>query len=166
MQPSGAGVDPGPNALLSGQQEDKILERLRWALDQFPAYIGINNHMGSRFTTDSAGMAVVLGELKRRGLMFLDSRTTGSSVGHRLALEIGVPFAERNVFLDNDNDLLKVQAQLRELEAVARKSGQAVAIGHPRDATIQALAQWLPGLEGRGFQLVPLSAVVVEQGGR
>jgi polysaccharide deacetylase 2 family uncharacterized protein YibQ len=92
--------------------------------------------------------------------MFLDSVTTGKSVGHFLATRLGLPFAERNVFLDNQNDVAAVRERLKALEAVARRHGYAVAIGHPKSATIEALRGWLPTLAERGFQIVPLSAVV------
>ncbi len=160
MEPSNAALDPGPNVLIKGLPPEELLKRLRWGLAQFDSYIGINNHMGSKFTSNSEGMTVVLGELKRRGLMFLDSVTTGKSVGHLLATRIGLPFAERNVFLDNQNDVAAVRERLKALEAVASRHGYAVAIGHPKSATIEALRGWLPTLSERGFQIVPLSAVV------
>jgi hypothetical protein len=106
-------------------------------------------------------MTVVMEMLKRRGLLFLDSRTTGRSVGAKLARELGVPVAERNIFLDNVNETAAVDARLGELERLARRRGYAVAIGHPRDATLNALERWLQNLGDRGFALVPLSAVVV-----
>ena len=162
MEPSSRQIDPGPNVLLTGLQKEELLKRVRWALGQFDSYIGVNNHMGSKFTANAEGMAVVLAELKGRGLMFLDSRTTGGTTGPRLAHDLGIPFAERNVFLDNENDVAAVARQLAELEAIAKKHGHAIAIGHPRDATIAVLETWLPSLAARGLQLVPLSAVTRE----
>jgi len=115
--------------------------------------------MGSKFTADPKGVGVVMAELGRRGLMFLDSRTTGRTVAARLARKAGVPVVERNVFLDNVGDVAAVRARLAEVERVARRRGSAVAIGHPRDATLTALAGWLGDLERRGFVLVPVSAL-------
>ena len=160
MEPSNATLDPGPNVLIKGLAPEELLKRLRWGLSQFDSYIGINNHMGSKFTSNPEGMTVVLAELKRRGLMFLDSVTTGKSVGHLLATRLGLPFAERNVFLDNQDDVAAVRERLKALESVAKRHGYAVAIGHPKSATIEALRGWLPTLAERGFQIVPLSAVV------
>ena len=160
MQPQSESVDPGPNVLRSDLGGDELLRRLRWCLDRFPGYVGINNHMGSRFTTNDAGMVLVMSELKSRGLLFLDSRTSGASVGARLAVASNVPFAVRNVFLDNENDVAAVRARLAETEAVAIRHGLAIAIGHPRDATLEALPGWLADVVSRGFQLVPISATV------
>ncbi len=160
MEPASRTVDPGPNALLTGLPPEEIRRRLTWGLERASGYVGINNHMGSKFTGDAAAMAVVMGELKARGLLFLDSRTTPNSAGGREAHRAGVPLLERNVFLDNVNEVAAVNARLAEVEGIARHHGAAIAIGHPRDATLEALAAWVAGLTQRGFVLVPLTAVL------
>lgn len=160
MEPVAEHVDPGPGALLTSLSEDEIKRRFSADLDRFNGYVGINNHMGSKFTAYAPGMTLVMQELRRRGLLFIDSLTTEHSVGLELAHRYGIPTAGRNVFLDNAGDLISVDTQLAQTEAVARKKGNAIAIGHPRDATIQALAAWLPTLEKKGFVLVPVTAVV------
>lgn len=155
-----SGGDPGPNALTVGLPPEEIRRRLDWALGQFGGYVGINNHMGSGFTANRPGMGVVIGELKRRGLLFLDSRTTPASVGEALAAEAGLPHATRNVFLDNIQTPAEVRARLAEVERIAKARGSAIAIGHPHEATLMVLRDWLPGVTGRGLALVPLSAIV------
>ncbi|MGH6981017.1 MAG: divergent polysaccharide deacetylase family protein, partial [Stellaceae bacterium] len=102
MQPLNGKIDPGPRALTVGLTENEILDRLRWGLARLDGYIGINNHMGSRFTQDRTGMSVVMGEVKSRGLLFLDSVTIGRTVGAATAQPLHVPFAERNVVLDDE----------------------------------------------------------------
>ncbi|WP_092782268.1 divergent polysaccharide deacetylase family protein [Rhodospira trueperi] len=159
MQPSSAGIDPGPGALMVEQAPDEIRRRLERALAGFSGYIGLNNHMGSRFTANAAGMRVVMEVARRRELLFLDSRTTGSSVAPRLAPAAGVPFLERTVFLDHDPQRGAVDRQLAALERLASRHGHAVAIGHPRDATIAALAAWIEPARARGLALVPASAI-------
>ncbi len=155
-----SGGDPGPNALTVGLPPEEIRRRLDWALGQFGGYVGINNHMGSGFTASRPGMAVVIDELKRRGLLFLDSRTTAASVGDMLAAEAGVPHATRHVFLDNIQTAAEVRARLMELERIAKARGSAIAIGHPHESTLAVLRDWLPGLGERGLVLVPLTAIV------
>ena len=164
MEPLAANLDAGPGALLVKLPPDEILRRLDRGLAAFDGYVGINNHMGSRFTSDRAAMAPVLGELQRRGLLFLDSVTAGSTVGSALAATLKLPHAQRNVFLDDDLSPAAVQASLARLEQVARHSGMAVAIGHPHDVTLDAVAAWLPGLAAKGFVLAPVSAVVRARG--
>jgi uncharacterized protein len=164
MEPNGR-ADPGPNALLVTLTDAELKQRVAAALDSFDGYVGVNNHMGSRFTAFKPGMETVLRQFKARGLLFLDSRTTPQSVGDQLAQELGVPSVARNVFLDDDESLDAVRRKLAETEAVARRQGFAVAIGHPHEATLQALAEWLPGVTARGYGLAPLSAVLRKRNG-
>jgi hypothetical protein len=160
MEPLAEGLDPGPGALLDALPADELKRRIGDDLDRFKGYVGINNHMGSKFTAYAPGMTLVMEELHKRGLLFIDSLTTEHSVGLELARQNNVPAAGRNVFIDNDNDVAAVTAQLAKLEELARRKGNAIAIGHPRDATIAALTAWLPTLAGKGIVLVPVSAVV------
>jgi polysaccharide deacetylase 2 family uncharacterized protein YibQ len=153
-------VDPGPNALFTNLEPEEIARRLDWALTRFPGYVGFNNHMGSRFTANEAGMRVVLAEARKRGLLFLDSKTAPETIGAKLSTELGVPFAARQVFLDNDASAAAVTKQLAALESVARRDRGAIAIGHPHDGTLAALDAWIPTLAERGFVLVPLTALV------
>ena len=160
MEPDDDAEDPGPNALTTGLGEAELRRRLEWGLDRFEGYVGVNNHMGSRFTRDEAAMRVVLAEVASRGLLFLDSRTVAESVAWRLAMDAGIPAARRDVFIDNEPDGETIAAQLAALEARAREQGYAVGIGHPRPETLRVLAAWLPGLAERGFTLAPISAIV------
>lgn len=164
MEPEGH-ADPGPGALLVSLSDGDLRQRLTQALESFDGYVGMNNHMGSRFTAWRPGMETVLRILRARGLLFLDSRTTRQSVGDQLARELGVPSVARNVFLDDDEAIDAVRRKLAETEAVARRQGFAVAIGHPHEATLQALAEWLPGLAANGFAQAPLSAALRKRNG-
>jgi uncharacterized protein len=160
MQPLSPQVDPGPNALTTGLAEAEIRRRLRWGLDRMGGYVGANNHMGSRFTENAAGMGVVMDELKARGLLFLDSRTTAASACAPLAAQRDLPFAARNVFLDDDPTVAAVSRQIVALEDVARRHGSAIGIGHPHDGTLTALAEWLPTAGARGIAVVPLTSAM------
>ncbi|MBL8700552.1 MAG: divergent polysaccharide deacetylase family protein [Alphaproteobacteria bacterium] len=159
MQPLGR-EDPGPQALTTDLTAIEIRTRVGAALDRFGDAIGLNNHMGSRFTAERTLMLPVMEELAARGLVFVDSRTGTASEAIPVAAERGVPAALRDVFLDNDVAPAAIAKQLEEAERVARRRGAAIAIGHPHDATLAALAQWLPGLAERGLQAVPVSAVL------
>jgi len=160
MEPSNPDIDAGPNVLMTTMPDAEIRTIANWGMDRFTGFIGVNNHMGSRFTEDPHAMRVVLEQVKKRGLLFLDSRTSPKSVGRRVARELGLPELDRNVFLDNDNEIPKVLKQLSELERLARKRGTAIAIGHPRDATLAALKTWIPNARDRGLIIAPLSTVM------
>lgn len=163
MEAEGRGTDPGPGALLTSLSLEEIRHRTRAALTSFDGYVGVNNHMGSRMTTDAARMGVVLDEVRAAGLIWLDSRTTPRSVGYSMARQKGMPSLARDVFLDDDPSGPAVRRQLAALEAVARRQGHGIAIGHPKDDTIAALADWLPTLAARGFVLVPASTQLAVQ---
>jgi polysaccharide deacetylase 2 family uncharacterized protein YibQ len=153
MQPLG-GRDPGPMALKPGMAEDEIVRRLDWNLSRVPHLAGINNHEGSLFTANAAALKPVMMRLKARGLFFLDSRTSGGSVAEMTASAAGVETGGRDIFLDDDASAPAVAAQLEALVATARRGGAAIAIGHPHDVTLKALAAWLA--QDHGVTLVPL----------
>ena len=165
MEPLGKNIDAGPSPLDIGMSGDEVLRRLRWDLARFDGYVGINNHMGSRFTSDADALQPVMQELHQRGLLFIDSRTVAHSAGVEVARKYGVPHAGRDVFLDDEISSPAIDARLGELERVARHAGNAIAIGHPHDQTLDALQHWLRDAPSKGFVLVPVSAIVKERGG-
>ncbi len=165
MAPLDLSVDPGPNALQRELGPQEILRRLDWGLSQFSGYIGINNHMGSRFTADSEGMRLVLSELKRRGLIFVDSVTTSGSKGFSTAAALEMPYAVRDVFLDNTIDPDAIRKQLSRVEETARRQGYAIAIGHPHPETLAVVSEWMKTARAQGFQLVPVSTIIRLQQG-
>ena len=163
MEPQSGTENPGPNALRAGLGDDEIARRLDWALDRFEGYVGVSNHMGSRFTADVAAMTAVLESLRARGLLFLDSRTSARTQGGGLARALRVPFAERDVFLDNELSAAAIGRQLDRAESIARRQGYAVAIGHPHAVTLDVLERRLAQLRRRGFALVPIAAIVARR---
>jgi uncharacterized protein len=160
MEADSPAEDPGPNAIVTGLTEPELQKRLANNLDAFEGYSGVNNHMGSSFTQNRAGLEIVMKELQRRGLPFLDSRTTADSLAEKIAREHGLSATRRDVFLDNTLEPEDIRAALVHLETLARTTGSAVAIGHPKAVTLAALAAWLPTLEEKGFDIVPLAEVI------
>lgn len=164
MEPQSQTHDPGPDALKIGQSANELRRRLRDAMGRMEAFVGVNNHMGSRFTAYQPGMQIVMEELRGKGLFFLDSLTSGQSVGMATAQSNDVPAVVRDIFIDNQMDEASVLSQLQKAEQTARRQGYAVAIGHPHDGTIAALARWIPSLESKGLVLVPLTTIVEKVG--
>ncbi|RLF58795.1 MAG: hypothetical protein DRN37_04585 [Thermoplasmata archaeon] len=152
-------VDPGPGALLLSMDEQEIRQTMDRDLQQVPWVKGVNNHMGSCFTEDREKMTVVLGELKKRSLFYIDSRTSRASVGYRLARQMGVPTARRNVFLDNDLAPRAIKIQLERLMSMARHSGRAIGIGHPHSETVRVIKEYLPRIK-KEFRVVPAADLV------
>jgi len=166
MEPVSPKENPGKGALLVSMDDVTIRRTLAADLDGWSGYVGINNHMGSKFTKDQRRMTVVMEELKARGLMWLDSKTIGDSAGPAAAKAVGVPYLERDVFLDNVETVEAVTAQLELLAAAAKTRGSAIGIGHPHDATHAALTKWLPQLAQRGIVLVPVTEILKRRGAK
>jgi polysaccharide deacetylase 2 family uncharacterized protein YibQ len=152
------GKDPGPMGLKPGMARDEIARRLGWNLARVPGLVGINNHEGSRFTADAAALEPVMATLKARHLFFFDSRTGPESAVRTAASAAGVMTGARDIFLDDDPRPLAVSAELEMLAREARRSGVAIAIGHPHDVTLKLLAQWLA--QDHGVTLVPLDEAI------
>lgn len=158
MEPDGYPEnDPGPDAVMVDQDADEIRWRVRRAIDHVPGAVGLNNHMGSRATADSRVMALVLEEVSRHPLFFLDSRTTPESKAWKMAQEAGIPSVQRDLFIDPLEEVTSVEENLWELAELAARNGHAVGVGHDRQQTLSALEYVLPRLERRGFRFVPVS---------
>jgi polysaccharide deacetylase 2 family uncharacterized protein YibQ len=118
---------------------------------------GVSNHMGSEATEDAALMTVLLGELKKRNLFFLDSKTSEKSTAERVTRKLQVRYAERDVFLDNSNEEAYIKGQLMEAKDLAIRAGRAIAIGHDRKNTAKVLSEMMPKLAREGIKFVYVS---------
>ena len=160
MQPQSDKLNPGPVAIMTSMSDDEIRRQVEADIDSLAGVPGANNHMGSKATSDPRVMRDVLDVLHERHMFFIDSMTSGQTVAEATARDIGIPTAERNVFLDNKKDVASVTAQLEQVQLVAQRRGSAIAIGHPNPATAEALAKMIPQMEAAGITFVPASALV------
>jgi polysaccharide deacetylase 2 family uncharacterized protein YibQ len=140
LQPKGQDWNPGPGALYL--QDPPALQREKFAkcLAEVPHAVGVNNHMGSLFTEDKPAMSLLLKEINRKSLIFIDSVTSARSVGFKTAQQAVVKSAKRSVFLDNTLDEQTICKQLELLVGIAERGGSAIGIAHPHPETINALA--------------------------
>jgi len=152
-------VDPGPGTLLTTMTPDELIRQLEQDIDAVPLAKGVNNHMGSRLTTESSQLYQIFSVLKKKGLFFIDSRTTAESIAKPSARLFQIPFAQRDVFLDHSQDVEFIRRQIRKLIAIANQNGQAVGIAHPHRITYNVLREMLPELK-ENVELVPASGVV------
>ena len=155
--------DPGPQTLLTSLSPRENLDRLDWVLGRAQGYVGVTNYMGSRFTTSAQALRPVLTTLRDRGLMFVDARTTPRSEAARLATEVNLPRAINDRMIDEQASRIAIDAMLADIERVAKQTGNAVAMGQPYPVTFERLAAWLPTLDGKGFALAPITAMVNRQ---
>ena len=163
MEPKGyPGPDknPGKGAILMNTPRKEIAKIIAQDLSGIPYVQGVNNHTGSRLTEDKEMMSIILKELKKRNLFFVDSKTSDKSVAYREAKRLGLRCAERNVFLDNEIDLDYIKGQIRLLAKIALNEGQAIGIGHAHSLTVQAIKETIPELENQGIEFVLVSELV------
>ncbi|HEY7112194.1 MAG TPA: divergent polysaccharide deacetylase family protein [Thermoanaerobaculia bacterium] len=161
MEPQGyPGVRPGPGVVLRAQSDGEIAATLERDLATVPGASGINNHMGSAATADPRVMRAVATVLSRRGLFFVDSRTTTSTVARDEAEKARVPSTSRRVFLDDTATTEAVSRAFDELVRRAKEEGEALAIGHPHPATLDVLERELRNLPAKGVRLVRVRDLV------
>ena len=152
-------VDPGPGALFLRMDEHEIIKILTRDLREIPEALGVNNHMGSCFTESPDKMQIVLNALKKRKLFYIDSVTTGGTVGYKLAKRIGLSSAKRNVFLDHEISCNAITMQMERLLSIARHTGFAIGIGHPHKETLEIIKKYCPKIKME-FHVVPVSELV------
>ncbi len=155
-----AGNDPGPLGLLTDNTDQQNINLLQSALGQTTGYVGVVSHMGSRFTATESSMRPVLMEIQKRGLIFIDSRSTPYTRAASMAQTLNMRVLQNDRYVDNDLVEAEIVRQLGELENKARTVGAALGIARPYPVSIRAINSWAEGLDARGFDLVPVSALV------
>ena len=146
--------------LLTSMTSELLENKLIQAFESLPEAIGMNNHQGSKATSDSKTMTVLASVLKDRGKYFIDSRTSSLTIGEKTMISFGVPTARRNIFLDNNNDLDKIEEQMNKLANSSKKNGVAVGLGHARKNTLTVIEKVVPDLLDKGFVFQFASQVV------
>ncbi len=158
------GLDPGPAAIRSDMDESTIRMIVRENLSRFPGVVGMNNHMGSKATSDIRVMTAVLDEARQAGIYFLDSLTIGDSVVHSVASLMRQTTWERSVFLDNIPDKASILHYIAEGTKLAEKRGYAIMIGHVWSSELaQTLTELYPQLVEQGFSLSTISKVMMDK---
>nr|MBP6944369.1 divergent polysaccharide deacetylase family protein [Candidatus Omnitrophota bacterium] len=147
------------STLYTSMSDADIRDTFGRALKSVPYADGISNHEGSKATEDIKLMGALFGELKERGMFFLDSLVTNDSAGEYLAGKMGGRFVKRSIFLDNESSPSYIKKQFEKAVGIAQKSGEAVAIGHDRPNTIAVLGELVPKLGERGIDVVPVSVL-------
>jgi len=138
--------------LTTAMTSDAIESRVEEVISEFPEAVGMNNHQGSKATSDKRIMNIVGNVLKRHGKYFIDSRTTSETVAETTMRSRGVPTIRRHVFLDNEDKYNKIREQLYKLADKAESKGLGVGIGHAKTNTLEVLKQEIPRLKEHGFK--------------
>ncbi|MDG1708089.1 MAG: divergent polysaccharide deacetylase family protein, partial [Emcibacteraceae bacterium] len=155
--------DPGPHTLLVDLSTRENVNRLDWLLSRVGGYVGIINHMGSKFTASEDAMNSIIEDLNGRGLMLVDARSTRFSLAARTARREGMPRAMNDRYIDNVLTPEEIQKQLAELEKTAKTFGAALGIARAIPLTITEISDWSLSLQDKGIELVPVTAIANRQ---
>ncbi|MFA9408145.1 MAG: divergent polysaccharide deacetylase family protein [Candidatus Dadabacteria bacterium] len=154
------GTDAGDEVLLVGLPKETILTKLNNSLASVPHVKGVNNHMGSKFMENSELTELILKDLQKKGLLFVDSKTSSQSTGYETAMKLGMKTAQRDIFLDDfSKSSGYVKDQLKKLIEISKKRGYAVGICHPYPKTLKALSEMIP-LIGDEVEVVSISNII------
>jgi polysaccharide deacetylase 2 family uncharacterized protein YibQ len=152
--------DPGPHTLRAGVGEESNTQRLTWSLTRFTGYAGVTNLLGGRFLGDPDSLEPVMTFLARRGLFFFDSGPAARSAAPDVAQRLDAPYVQSSTTIDTIQTAMEIDQRLSELETRSRLNGSASGTGFLYPVTVERVADWAKGLAGRGFVLVPASAIV------
>ena len=152
-------VDPGPHTLTTKASAEKNLDSLQWLMSRLTSYVGVVNYMGARFTSEPTAMALLLSEIGKRGLLYLDDGSSPRTEG-RAPSPLGPATLRADIVLDADTTPAAIDARLDELAAIAQKRGSAIATGSAFPATIDRVAAFAKAAADRGIALVPITALL------
>lgn len=160
MEPCNSTLDPGPGALYAGDGKERIIRTIEENISEIPFAAGINNHMGSKFTTLPDKMYYALSIVKEKKMFFVDSLTSSRSKGFATARSLNIASAHRNIFLDNVAEEQAVLRQLSKLAKIAHEYGSAIGIGHPFPETASAIKTFCSMPAGRSVSFVHITEVI------
>jgi polysaccharide deacetylase 2 family uncharacterized protein YibQ len=157
--------NPGPHTLLTGAADADNLDSLRWQMGRFVGYAGVVNHLGGKFTADAHALTPALGEIAARGLFYLDDGSSPRSLAREIAPTLGLASAAADAVVDVDAAPTAIDAALTRLETLARARGAAIGVATALPSSLDRIARWSAGLEARGVELVPVSALTARAPG-
>jgi len=161
MEAKNSSVNPGPGAIKSYMSEKEIRQKVHDYFNSVPNTIGMNNHMGSKITENKKIMRFIFEEIKQidPNLFFIDSKTSQDSQAYDLAREMGLNALERNVFLDNEDDMDYIKGQLLKAKELSMKRGEVIVIGHDKINTYYVLKRMIPEMINEGIEIVFVSSL-------
>ncbi|WP_372999674.1 divergent polysaccharide deacetylase family protein [Sulfurimonas sp.] len=128
-----------PRTLRVSDSDEKISLRIKEIKRSFPRVSYINNHTGSKFTSNELAMNRLIYALKSQDISFIDSRTTAETTAPKVMKNFGLNYVARDVFLDHALDKVSITIQIKRAIKIAKLHGTAIAIGHPHANTLLAL---------------------------
>lgn len=155
--------DSGPHTLLADGSPEENQRRLAWVLSRASGYFGVTNYLGARFSSSEPAMTALLNSLEARGVAFLHDGAGRRSTVHSAARTADVTYAISDRIVDENPSPAAIDNQLLALEALALQNGASLGSGFAYPATVEQLQLWASGLQARGYQLAPPSAVMARR---
>ena len=152
--------DPGPLTLTTERSQAENLKRLHEAMGRITNYTGIVNYLGGRYLSDPDALEPVLRDVAERGLLFLDDGSSAQTLTATIGKAVDAPHGFADLTLDTQLERESILKKLDDLERIAQRKGTAIGIGSVFDETVDAVAQWVREAEGRGIEIVGVSALV------
>ena len=154
MEPTGyPDTDPGPYTLLANAGADDVEAKLDWLMSRATGYFAMTNYLGDRFATSDEATGTLMSILRQRGVAFIDDGSMRRRPG-------AFARASADRIIDEQQTPAAIIGQLNALEASAKTRGAALGTGFSYPVTVEAAARWTAGLEARGLQLAPASAII------
>ena len=160
MEPLNYRGDEKQYIIMTGMNSNKIENRINKAINELPQAIGINNHMGSKATSDLETMNKVAKVIVNKELLFIDSYTYKRSIAYKVMKKHDIPTARGDMFIDNENRPDYISEQIDKLVQLAIKNGKAIGIGHVRKNTLLMLQKKIPDIISNGIIFVPISEYI------
>ena len=155
---SGKTTYPGEIAVT--MDANQMMDLTKQALADVPGAVGINNHTGSKFTSNAEAMRTWLDLIKDSGYYFIDSRTSKYACAFEVADEMEIPSAENDLFLDHHAGTDYIRARFREVIEMVKRHGKVITICHFRKNTVPVLKEMFPIIEKEGIEIVHASTLV------
>jgi polysaccharide deacetylase 2 family uncharacterized protein YibQ len=160
MEPVGyPQVNPGKHTLITGVDTKQNLDNLHWVMARMTNYVGMMNYLGAKLGDDVQALQPILKEIAGRGLLYLDDGSGFSSKAKPAANEVGVPFLQGNIILDDGRSVALIKKNLQALEKLARRKGYAIGVASAFPKSVQQISLWIKQAEKRGIEIVPVSAL-------
>lgn len=160
MEPMDAGQASETRMVSVAMTKEQVQNYTKEAINSLPGIKGVNNHQGSRATSNPATMRAVLEVLQSKGLFFIDSRTLAASVGYKMSREMGISTGFNSRFLDNSSDVDEIKKQIWAAAEIADKYGSIIVICHARENTAKAWSECYKEVQGAGIKFVPVSTLL------
>jgi polysaccharide deacetylase 2 family uncharacterized protein YibQ len=150
--------DPGKQALMTSLSPEQNRTRLIWVLSRIQGYVGATGAegemRGERFASLPEELSLVLDELSKRGLLYVDPRPGSPQTPQGWTRSV-------DIVVDDPPTAADIDIKLARLARIAKEKGSALGFaGTPRPVLLERLSAWAANLEADGLALAPVTALV------